>query len=215
MSTTSATRTTPGRLVTPDLRDLLVPGKGTMYNRAPQLAREGHREVVRFDAREGPGLAWWHDVAFDTGTIAFEVRGKNVPQHSFVGVAFHGEQIGDEPTYDAVYFRPFNFLADDPERRAHMVQYESEPAFPWHRLREERHNQFEASVDPIPDPNGWFAARIEVGERMVRVYVAGSETASLEVERLSDRRGGWVGYWVGNNSDGDFAGLTLTPAPRS
>ena len=204
---------TTTQIGTPDPRELLVPGTGAMHNRAVQLMREGHREFVRFDAREGQGLAWWDKVGFDTGTIAFEVRGKNEPQRSFVGVAFHGELIGDEPTYEAIYFRPFNFVAEDPERRAHMVQYVFEPEFPWHRLREERPNQFEQPAQPIPDPDDWFTARIEVTETTVRVYVAGSQTPSLQVERLSDRRGGWVGYWVGNNSDGDFAGLTLTPAP--
>lgn len=200
--------------ITPDPRDLLVAGKGTTHNRAAQLVREGEREVVRLDARPGDGLVWWRGVEFDTGTIAFEVRGKNVLQQSFVGVAFHGTpegRAGDELSYEAVYFRPFNFVAEDPVRRRHMVQYVAHPEFPWHRLREERPDQFEATVHPIPDPDDWFAARVEVAERTVRVFVAGSDTPSLEVERLRSRRGGWVGYWVGNGSDGDFAGLTLTP----
>ncbi len=51
---------------------------------------------------------WPCGTGFETGTIAFEVRGKNELQRSFVGVAFHGELAGDEATYEAVYFRPFN-----------------------------------------------------------------------------------------------------------
>jgi hypothetical protein len=206
---------TTSQVVTPDPRELLVAETGTVHNRAARLVREGGREVVRLDAQEGDGLAWWHDVTVDTGTIACEVRGKNVLQRSFVGVAFHGAREGDGVSYEAVYFRPFNFVAEEPVRRRHMVQYVFPPEFPWQRLREERPDQFEAAVDPVPDPDDWFAARIEVAERTVRVYVAGSEIPSLEVQRLSDRRGGWVGFWVGNGSDGDFAALTLAPAPRS
>jgi hypothetical protein len=216
--------TTAPQVVTPDPRQLLVPGRATVHNRTLQLVREGERDVVRLDARPGHGLACWRDVAFDTGTIAFELRGKNEFQRSFVGVAFHGARgvdtgdplsCGDGLSYEAVYFRPFNFVAEDPARRRHMVQYVFPSERHWQRLREERPDQFEASVAPIPNPDDWFAARIEVTERTVRVYVAGSEAPSLRVERLSSRRNGWVGYWVGNGSDGDFAGLTLTPAPRS
>jgi hypothetical protein len=149
-------------------------------------------------------------VTFEGGTIAFEVRGKNELQRSFVGVAFHGAQEGDELSSEAVYFRPFNFLAEDPVRQRHMVQYVALPAFPWHRLREEQPERFEQGVRPVPDPDDWFAARVEVAERAVRVYVAGSEAPSLVVERLHTRRSGRVGYFVGNESGGDFAGLTLT-----
>jgi hypothetical protein len=207
---------TKTQVVTPDPRDLLVPGKGIVRNRTAQLVREGEREVVRLDARQDDGFACWEGVEFDTGTIAFEVRGKNLLQRSFVGVAFHGAREEEESaaeSFEGVYFRPFNFVAEDPVRRRHMVQYVFAPEFHWQRLREERPDQFEATLDPAPNPDDWFAARIEVAERTVRVYVAGSDTASLVVERLSHRRGGWVGYWVGNGSDGDFAALTLTLSP--
>jgi hypothetical protein len=211
----------------PDPRELLVPGRGTVHNRTAQLVREGARDVVRLDARSGHGLAWWHDLTFETGTIAFEVRGKNELQRSFVGVAFHGardardvdqmddQSYGDGLSYEAVYFRPFNFVSEDPIRRRHMVQY----VFPWEGrwrpLREGHPGRYEQPVQPVPDPDDWFTARIEVAERTVRVYVAGSDTPSLAVERLTDRRAGWLGLWVGNGSVGDFAALTLTTALRS
>jgi hypothetical protein len=212
---------TADRVVTPDPRDLLVLGRGTVHNRTVQLVREGAREVVRFDARPEHGLAWWHDITFDVGTISFEVRGKNEIQRSFVGVAFHGAQGGEEGddlsygdglSYEAVYFRPFNFRSDDPMRRRHMVQYVFPSERHWQRLREGQPGRYEQPVEPVPDPDDWFATRVEVEERTVRVYVAGSATPSLVVDRLTTRRGGWVGFWVGNGSDGDFAALTLTPA---
>ena len=217
MPVTSATQ-----VITPDPHQLLVPGKGTVHNRAVQVKRESEREVVRFDARPQHGLAWWHDVAFDTGTIAFRVRGRNELQRSFVGIAFHGARgargaeapddlsYGDGLTYEAVYFRPFNFLSDDPERRAHMVQYVFPSEQHWRPLREQRTGQFEASVTPIPDPDDWFSARVVVSETTVSVYVNSSDTPSLLAQRLSARRDGWVGFFVGYGSDGAFSGLTLT-----
>ena len=215
---------TATHVITPDPHHLLVPGKGTVHNRTVQVKREGEREVVRFDARPQHGFAWWHDVAFGTGTIDFQVRGKNEPQRSFLGIAFHGVHDGGEPddlsygdglTYEAVYFRPFNFLAEDPDPRSHMVQYVFPSEQHWRPLREGRPGQFEASVNPIPDPDDWFSARVIVSESTVSVYVDASDTPSLVAQRLSARRDGWIGFYVGNGSDGAFTGLTLTPAHQS
>ena len=89
-------------------------------NRQVTLASEDGRTILRVDEREGDGVAWWPDLVMADGTIEVDIRGKDVMQRSFVGVAFHGL---DEKTYDAIYFRPFNFRAADPARRAHAVQY--------------------------------------------------------------------------------------------
>jgi hypothetical protein len=32
------------------------------------------------------------------------------------------------------------------------------------------------------------------------------------VDEFSDRKGGWVGLWVGSSAGGDFANLKITPA---
>ncbi len=215
---------TTTHVIRPDPRDLLVPGKGTVHNREAQVVREGGRDIVRLDARPEHGLAWWHDVPFESGTIAFQVRGKNEPQRSFLGVAFHGVHGGEERddlsfgdglTYEAVYFRPFNFLSEDPMRRRHMVQYVFPSERHWQPLREGRPGQFEASVHPIPNPDDWFSARVVVSDDTVSVFVGAGDTPSLVVTRLCARRDGWLGFYVGNGSDGAFADLTLTPARGS
>jgi hypothetical protein len=123
-----------------------------------------------------------------------------------VGVAFHGL---DDTTYDAVYFRPFNFRTADSARHAHAVQYVSHPTYPWQKLREEHPGQYERGVTPAPDPNGWFHARIVVAGPKVSVYVADATEPSLVATLLSDRRKGRVGLWVGNGSGGDFANLRI------
>ena len=178
------------------------------HNRTLTSFKEGTRSGLRLDEREGDGLAWWPDLMFADGTIEFDVRGKDVPQQSFVGVAFHGL---DPQTFDAVYFRPFNFKSTDPARRAHGVQYISHPAFPWDKLRAERPGQFEKEVSSPPDPNDWFHAAVVVQYPHVRVFVNGAKTPCLEVDQLSDRKRGWVGFWVGNGSGGSFANLSVGP----
>ena len=178
-------------------------------NRQMTPLDEGARHGLRLDAHEGDGVAWWPDGQFSNGTIELEIRGKDVLQQSFVGVAFHGL---NETTFDAVYFRPFNFKSDDPVRRSHAVQYVSHPTYTWNKLRTERPNQFEQPVAPPPDPNQWFHARVVIAFPSVRVFVNDAAAPALDIKQLSDRKTGWVGVWVGNGSDGAFANLTVTPA---
>jgi len=188
----------------------LVEGKGwKVYNRAVGVIDAGPVKGVRFDERPGAGAAWIEDYEFGNGAIEFDVRGKNVPQKSFVGVAFHGV---DRLTYDSVYFRPFNFKAEDPNRRSHAVQYISEPTFTWQKLRTEHPGGYEKAIQPPPDPDAWFHVRIVVDSPKVSVFVDGAKEPSLVVEQLSTRRKGRVGLWVGDNSGGDFANLRIIPA---
>src|SRR5260221_285321 len=60
------------------------------------------------------GVVWIKNTNFLTGTIEIDLRGKDIVQKSFLGVAFHGV---DTITYDAIYFRPFNFRSADPVRK--------------------------------------------------------------------------------------------------
>jgi len=188
-------------------RTSTVPPK--VQNRDVSTATDGDRKVLRLDEREGDGIAWWPDLVMADGTIEIDIRGREDQGRSFVGVAFHGV---DEETYDVVYFRPFNFKATDPVRQSHGVQYISHPTYTWNKLREERPDEFEHQVSPAPDPNGWFHVRIVVKFPDVRVFVDGNEQPSLEVKQLSTRKSGWVGLWVGNGSNGEFANLEVVPA---
>jgi hypothetical protein len=139
------------------------------------------------------------------------LRGRNAVGQSFVGLAFHGV---NDTTYEAIYFRPFNFATEDPARRLRAVQYVSHPAHPWQVLREQHPGVYEKPVIPPPDPDGWFHVTIQVDADTVRVFVGRAASAALEVKRLTTRPGGWVGLWVGNTSPGDFADVTITPAGR-
>ena len=179
--------------------------------------RAVNREVTRLaDVQDGvhlseqpdPGLAWISGTDFGEGTIEIDVRGRDVLQRSFVGIAFHG--AGE--AYECVYLRPFNFRADDPDRHRHAVQYMAPPDADWPRLRDAFPNKYEAPVDASVAPTAWVHLRVVVGSGTVRIYVGGNSLPALDVPTLGHSGRGLVGVWTGNNSDGDFSHLRITPA---
>ncbi len=192
-----------------DLAALVDAKSLKVFNRDASRLADGSRTGVRLSERPGDGVAFLSGTEFANGTIECDIRGKDVPQQSFVGVAFHGV---DGTTYDAIYFRPFNFKAADPVARSHAVQYHSLPVYTWQKLRSEQPGKYEQAVSSAPDPNGWFHARIVIAHPKVSVFVGDANEPCLVVNQLNDRRTGLVGLWVGNNSGGDFTGLRLTPA---
>jgi len=179
-----------------------------VFNRSVSSLSDGTRKGVRLDARPGDGVAYLRGVEFSNGTIELDIRGKDLQGQSFVGVAFHGV---DSTTYEAIYFRPFNFRTADSVRHSHAVQYISHPSDTWQKLRAERPGIFEQPVSPVPDPNAWFHARVVVAGPQVSVFVGDAKQPSLVVTRLSDRASGLVGLWVGNGSGGDFADFRIIP----
>jgi hypothetical protein len=193
----------------PDLTAQAAGNRLRIFNRTATGLKDAGRTGVRLNGVPGDGVAYLEGVEFANGTIELDLRGKDVQQRSFLGVAFHGV---DGSTYDAIYFRPFNFKAEDPARRVRAVQYISHPTYPWQKLRAEHPGKYEQAVNPVPDPNGWFRARVVVASPKVSVYVDDPKAPCLVVSQLSERRKGLVGLWVGNNSEGDFANFRLIPA---
>jgi hypothetical protein len=206
---------TPSRLAAwqkamePDLAGLAAAKGLDVFNRSASSLADGARKSVRLNEVPGDGVAYLKGVEFGNGTIELDIRGKDVPQQSFLGVAFHGV---DGTTYDAIYFRPFNFKTEDAARRVRAVQYISHPVHTWQKLRTEQPGKYEQPVNPVPDPNGWFRARVVVASPKVSVFVNDAKQPCLIVEQLSDRKKGLVGVWVGNNSGGDFANLRIVAA---
>jgi len=191
-----------------DLVQALGAKKVRVVNRdATPLA--GNRAGVRMSEREGVGLLWLTDSAFTEGTLEVDVRGRDVLQKSFLGLAFHGK---DDNTYESAYLRPFNFRATEPDRHQHAVQYMAAPDYDWPRLRKEFPEEFENPVDQAIVPTDWVTLRVVVQARSVQIFVGPAKTPALEARRLGSSDGGMIGLWVGNNSDGDFANLKITPA---
>ncbi len=194
--------------------DLSKIGDGKTWKftgRTVTLLLDSSGRSVEFGEAAGQGVALLECVEFNNGVIEVDLKGKDALQRSFLGVAF---RAADDQTQDVVYFRPFNFKAEDPVRRIHAVQYVSHPTFTWRKLREERNGQYEKAIfpkpdTPAPDPNGWFHVRIVVAKPKVSVYVNDSKEPSLVVDELTDRKGGKVGLWVGEGSGGTFANLKI------
>jgi hypothetical protein len=187
--------------IVPDLSSIQSSEDWILKNRDMTI-----NETVFLNFREGDGLLWNNELVFGNASIELDIKGKNESGRSFVGLAFHGL---NDSTYDVVYFRPFNF--QNPERSNHSVQYISHPEHTWYKLREENPDVYENAVKPVPDPDDWFHAKIVVDYPNVSVYINHSEEPCLEVEQLSTRRKGWIGFWVGYGSDGSFRNLKITP----
>jgi len=184
-----------------NLQQLLKEKKLITFNRNVVPLTDGDKKGISMT-----GIAWLRDVNFSTGTIEIDLRGKDVMQQSFIGIAFHGV---DTTTHDVVYFRPFNFRSSDPVRKIHAVQYVSHPDFPWHKLREQRNGIYEKGIDPPPAATEWFHARIVVDQTQIKVYVNNAASPSLTVDKLNSWTDGLIGLW-NEGLDGDFANLTIS-----
>jgi hypothetical protein len=171
-----------------DLEERLAAGKLRAVNREV-TSIQGTRGV-HLSSRDGKGVAWLEGSEFSQGTIELEVRGKDVLQQSFVGVAFHRR---DDSTYEAVYLRPFNFRSTDPVRRIHAVQYIALPAHDWPKLRQDFPEEFENPVDQSIDPAGWVRLRVAVNSRNIQIYVGSVASPTLEVRTLGVHDRGLVG----------------------
>jgi len=197
-----------GAVKTVDLAQAVSAKKTRVVNR-DVTPLTGDRVGVHLSEREGVGLLWLTDQAFTEGTLQVDVRGRDVLQKSFLGLAFHGK---DDTTYESVYLRPFNFRAAEPDRHQHAVQYMAAPDYDWPRLRKEFPEEFENPVDQAIVPTDWVTLRVVVQARAVQIFVGPAKTPALEARRLGSSDAGMIGLWVGNNSDGDFANLKITPA---
>lgn len=179
-----------------------------VFNRTIEKINESGKGIIRFSEAPNSGVAWLKGKEFSEGTIEFDARGRDVFQKSFIGVAFHGV---DNHTYEAVYFRPFNFQSTDSVRHIHAVQYIYEPKYTWKVLRESRNGEFEAAILPTTiQATDWFHAKIEVKNGRIKVFVNDSKIPCIEVTTLNPQgKSGKIGFWVGDNANGDFANLKI------
>lgn len=175
-------------------------------NRIASPLNDEKYQGLELNEQKGEGIVWLQDQNFSRGSIEIDVKGQDVFQKSFLGIAFHGQ---NDSIYEAVYFRPFNFYAQDSVRRIHAVQYIAHPKFSWEKLRKERNAEFEKAIPNAPDPNGWFHARIEISATEVAVFVEKNPNPVLKVKLLSSFSDGKVGLFVGDNSGGKFANLKI------
>lgn len=190
----------------PDISDRT---RWQIYNRELQFISKD--SLVLGEAPED-GLYLFNEEMSTPAVIELDIRGENKMNQSFVGVAFNAQ---DAKTYEAIYFRPFNFYNPDTIRRPRSVQYVYQPNYPWDKLRAEHPGKYENRVLQAPDPNKWFHVKIEINHPVIKVYVNNNPSPSLVVNSLSTLRKGRVGFMVGHMSKGSFANLVVTPAKGS
>jgi hypothetical protein len=190
-----------------DLTERLAAARLRAVNRNVTTLQGGPTTAVHVDEGPGPGVVWIEGTGFAEGRIELEVRGRNVFQQSFVGIAFHRN---DDSAYEAVYVRPFNFRAIDPISHKHAVQYIAVPDYDWPRLRQEFADEFENPVDPSVSPTDWLHLQVVVKNSMIEVYVGAAKSPALRVRKLGKSTQGMIGLWTGNLSGGDFSDLKIT-----
>lgn len=191
-----------------DLQQLFTNKKLAVYNRVAKLEQQGTRASIVFNEDVEEGLAVIPGINFSTGVIEIDLKGQDVFQHSFIGVAFH---LTDSNHFDAIYFRPFQFFNNDPVMQARSVQYISLPEFPWRKLREDSPGKYENTIKPVPNPDDWFHATIIVKENEVQVFVNHEPTASLTVPILNKQKKGAIALYTADRSGGTFANLEVKP----
>jgi hypothetical protein len=202
------------KVVAPDLTQVKNEKVWTVINADCDTAMEEGKRVVRLKPKgkantpSDIGLALVEGLEFAEGTLEIDLKGKGKAEASFLGLAFAAVDGG---TFEAVYFRPFNFMRDDESFRAHSVQYVSWPDHTWEKLRKGKPGVYESTVKPVPDPSGWFHARIEVTKQKVSVWVDDGKEPCLVVDRLAGREKGKVGLWV-DSKEGAFSNLRIQPA---
>lgn len=195
-------------VIRPDLTGLPTSTGWQLFNRTATMLDGADQTAVRLSDGGGLGLAILSQFIFAEGTIEFDVRGKGATEESYVGIAFHGI---NESTFDAVYFKPAQFACDDEVRRSRALQYVSMPGNNWPILRKRYPGMYEKPVVPVPDPASWFHVKVVVQAGEISVYLNGSQESCLTAKQVSHQGRGWIAFWVGNGSDGDFADLQIRP----
>jgi hypothetical protein len=189
-----------------DLAELHTENRLQVINREVKSVNENGKKFIQLSENKGEGIVWLSTKDFKNGTIKIKMRGKDVLQRSFIGVAFHGM---NDSTYDAVYCRPFNFFTKDSVRKIHAIQYISHPIFTWKKLREERNGLFEKAIANPPNPNDWFMMTIVVNKKSIKAFINQDMKPALVVSKLNERTSGKIGIFVGDGAGGDFENILI------
>jgi len=188
-----------------NLADKLQGNKIKAVNRTISLYGDASN-AVEMNAQNVDGFGILKDIEFTSGSIEIDLLGENNPGKSFIGIAFN---IQNDSTFEAIYFRPFNFIAKEQIRKDHMVQYIFHPEFTWRKLRDERTGEFENEILGPPNPDDWFKAIIKISDTKVEVYINKRAKPILSVDRLTSTKSNKISIWTGFGSSGRFKNLVL------
>jgi hypothetical protein len=209
-----------------------VPGlvvHGQSIEISPQTIVEAHNVLIRpldyrgkssVEIRDAspqlgdnvPRMVLMKDVSLGDGTIEISMAGDTAADapanfRGFVGIAFR--IASDRSRYECIYLRPKNGRSPDPLQRGHSVQYESEPDFPWDRLRADTPGKYEAYADLVP--GAWTHVRIQIAGKRAVLFVNDATKPALTVNDLIGTvQNGPIALWVGPGTIAHFAELKVT-----
>src|SRR4051812_33675384 len=147
------------------------------------------------------------------GVIEVDVSGARRLGYAADNAAAHKGHVGVSfrvrgDTAERFYVRPENAVLDDQLFRNRSIQYESDPGFPFQRLRRESPGVYEAYAQMIP--GAWTRLRIEVSGSKARLFVNGAKEPSLIVNDLKNGVGdGKIALWARISSDAYFSNLRI------
>jgi hypothetical protein len=185
--------------------------------------RKTEAEIVTYRGRQalrltekpsgaGQLLAILRDRPFHNGIIELDLAGAlsktaGKLDRGFIGIAFRMQP--DEAHYECIYIRPTNGRAQDQLRRNHSTEYESIPAWPWYRLRNENPGVYESYADM--EEGEWIHMKVVVRGTRAALYLADATQPCLLVNdlKLGDEHGA-VALWGGSNTVGYFANLKIS-----
>lgn len=153
------------------------------------------------------------DLAFTNGVIevdvAADINGRGGPDaRGFAGIAFHLSE--DSETFEAVYLRMANGLANDPlppaPRSERAIQYIAHPGFHFAESRAERPGHYEKAA--AVGLGTWHRLRLEISGTQLRALVDGREVLLIEDMRRPGKMGR-VALWVGDGTEAHFSNLTI------
>jgi len=170
------------------------------------------RKAVRLTTQAESGLAFLKGAQFRDGIIEVDMATKvltppGVRMPGFTGIAFRARPDGSH--YEMFYLRPNNSHADDQAMRNHTVQYVSEPAFGWEKLRRQWPFIYESYTELQPEE--WTKIKIEVHGRQAKLYLNGSANPSLIVDGLKgEDLQGSIALWSYAREESYFSNLKIT-----
>jgi len=208
---TDAPVTTPQTFALADTKDLAETG-GVRAEAVEYMGRKAVRLTT--PGGDAAGFTLLKGTNFRDGIIEVDIAAKittppGVRMPGFTGIAFRSRPDGSQ--YELFYLRPGNARADDQAMRNHTVQYTSEPAFGWEKLRRNWPFIYESYADITVDE--WTKIKIEVHGRRAVLYLNGSENPSLIVDGLKGQDlQGAVALWSYSGEEAYFSNLKITPA---
>jgi len=162
----------------------------------------------------GETLVVISDTNFKNGVIELELTGEpaadaDPSMRGFVGVAFRVNP-SDYSSYECFYIRPTNARANNQLQKNHTTQYIAHPEYPWYKLRQENPGLYESYVDLAPGE--WTKIKIEVDDRIAKLYIHGAEHPCLIVNDLKhEELAGKIALWLHSSTVARYRNLVVTP----